>query len=148
MIRQALETSEDIQLLDKIEQACFPAPHSSWTPEAIKASIMRTDSICLLNFEKDKATGYALATCVIGQAELLKIAVLPDHRRNGVGIKLLKTLETQLQKLGNIELFLECRESNLAALKLYKKTGFIVTGHRKKYYRDTQEDAVIMKKTL
>ena len=73
---------------------------------------------------------------VAEEAELLRIAVDPQSRRAGLGRRLLEQSEEELSALGITQLFLEVRESNLAARALYLRCGFFVSGRRKEYYRD------------
>ncbi len=77
-----------------------------------------------------------------GEAEILNLAVAPGHRRRGVASRLLAPL---LQRRG-VTWYLEVRESNRAARRLYEKLGFRDVGRRPLYYRDTSEAAVVMRK--
>jgi ribosomal-protein-alanine N-acetyltransferase len=72
-----------------------------------------------------------------GEAELLNLAVRPEARRRGVGRALLALL-------GGRKVWLEVRASNEAAIRFYESQGFRVYGLRKAYYRDPDEDAVLM----
>jgi ribosomal-protein-alanine N-acetyltransferase len=76
-----------------------------------------------------------------GECELLNLVVGPTWRRQGVARELLKLL---LQRAGNT-VFLEVRESNLAARKLYKSMGFQEVSIRKEYYDAPPETAIVMK---
>jgi len=82
------------------------------------------------------------------QAEIWNVAVLPEYRRQGLGSCLLQKALSCLQRDGVKKIFLEVRETNLPAQKLYLKFGFLFQGRRKKYYPDTQEDALIMLKEI
>lgn len=72
-----------------------------------------------------------------GEAELLNLAVRPEARRRGVGRALLALLAGR-------KVWLEVRASNAAAIRFYESQGFRVCGRRKGYYRDPEEDAVLM----
>lgn len=72
-----------------------------------------------------------------GEAELLNLAVRPEARRRGVGRALLALLARR-------KVWLEVRASNEAAIRFYETQGFRVCGRRKSYYRNPEEDAVLM----
>jgi len=78
---------------------------------------------------------------VEGECELLNLAVAPEFRRRGVARELLASL------LGRpaIVIFLEVRESNLAARNLYKSMGFQEVSIRRKYYESPPDTAIVMK---
>ena len=76
--------------------------------------------------------------------ELMRIAVLPEYRGRGYSRKLMERLEESARAAGAQELTLEVRESNEAALHLYKSCGFRVEAVRKDYYRNPKENALIL----
>jgi ribosomal-protein-alanine N-acetyltransferase len=81
------------------------------------------------------------------EAELLRIAVHPDHRRAGLALALLKASEAELRPLGIRTLRLEVRESNTAARALYAVLGWEEAGLRRGYYKDG-EDAALYRRDL
>jgi ribosomal protein S18 acetylase RimI-like enzyme len=83
----------------------------------------------------------------VGEAELLRIAVTPEARGQGLGRKLLRESSEALRGLGISELHLEVRVSNTAARRLYEAEGWLCQGLRKGYYRDG-EDAALYGKRL
>ncbi|NHN37992.1 ribosomal protein S18-alanine N-acetyltransferase [Pseudomaricurvus alcaniphilus] len=91
--------------------------------------------------------GFAVLSCVVGEAELLDFVVAPEFQGQGVGSTLLAWLQnwaaTELQAK---RFYLEVRESNQAALALYQNAGFVEVGIRAGYYpaRGGREDAVLM----
>jgi [ribosomal protein S18]-alanine N-acetyltransferase len=83
------------------------------------------------------------STCPpIGEAELLRLAVVPSARRTGLGRRLLETSVRELAGGGMDVLRLEVRASNAAARALYESGGWVPDGLRRAYYRDG-EDAVL-----
>ncbi len=83
----------------------------------------------------------------VGEAELLRIAVRPEARGQGLGRRLLRANTEALRDLGITELHLEVRVSNGAARHLYEAEGWLATGLRKGYYRNG-EDAALYGKSL
>jgi len=85
----------------------------------------------------------------IGQdAELLNIAVHPEHRGKGLAGQMLDALLIELRARGVRTAFLEVRESNNAARGLYDSRGFTPIGRRRNYYRRPVEDALVMRRML
>lgn len=80
-------------------------------------------------------------TLVEGEAELLNLVVAADFRRQGVARRLLEPLLSTPA----ITVFLEVRESNAAARKLYKSMGFQEVNVRQEYYDSPLEAAIVMK---
>ncbi len=95
---------------------------------------------------KDQIIGYACFRRILDELHMLKIAVQPSHRRKGIAYDFLNDYLNGLAQKGVRSVFLEVRPSNQAALGLYHKLGFHIIGKRPKYYLDTGEDAVIMRK--
>jgi [ribosomal protein S18]-alanine N-acetyltransferase len=98
----------------------------------------------LETMEPVKVLGFAAFRRIIDEAELLTMAVDPEHQRQGVGRALLEQAHRRLLEAGAKRVFLEVRPSNRAALKLYYGAGFGLHSLRKDYYRDPPEDAYIL----
>ena len=94
--------------------------------------------------EKNNAVGYAGMWHVVNEGHITNVAVLEQYRREGIGDMLMEALEKKALELEMIGITLEVRISNYGAQKLYTKHGYKPEGFRKKYYTDTNEDAVIM----
>ncbi|MEX2303761.1 MAG: ribosomal protein S18-alanine N-acetyltransferase [Bryobacterales bacterium] len=77
---------------------------------------------------------------VAGESEILNLAVAPENRRQGIGRALVRVAGER-----SAEVYLEVRRSNLGGQAFYRRCGFEGTGCRKDYYRDPQEDAIVMK---
>jgi ribosomal protein S18 acetylase RimI-like enzyme len=87
---------------------------------------------------------FARWACVpaAGEADLLRIAVDPAHRGGGLGRRLLEACQRELAEEGLVNLFLEVRAANTAAIALYRACGWKACGLRARYYPDG-EDAVL-----
>lgn len=92
--------------------------------------------------------GYIIGRAVGEETEILKLAVAAAFRRRGTAQALLAHAFACLRASGANCCFLELRLSNTAARRLYETNGFTVSGHRKGYYANPTEDAVVMTKPL
>jgi ribosomal-protein-alanine N-acetyltransferase len=88
--------------------------------------------------------GYSGFWLVAGEAHISTIAVQPDWRRRGIGELLLVAMLDRATELEAHIATLEVRVSNVTAQNLYRKYGFRQVGLRRRYYRDRDEDALIM----
>jgi ribosomal-protein-alanine acetyltransferase len=85
-----------------------------------------------------------------GEAQLLNLSVVPDARRQGLGANLLGRFLDDALRLGAVQVFLEVRVSNTAAIALYERAGFVRVARRADYYppgpwSTTREDALVMR---
>lgn len=92
--------------------------------------------------------GYVLVMVVIDESEILNIAVDPAVRGASLGGSLLDAGMTEARSRGAKEIFLEVRESNEAALRLYSSRGFEAVSRRRKYYRTPVEDALVLRRAM
>jgi [ribosomal protein S18]-alanine N-acetyltransferase len=89
--------------------------------------------------------GFVIASIVGPVTELESIAVVAEDQGQGIGSALMKGLFEELKRASVRELELELRESNRAARRFYERVGFSETGRRPRYYRNPEEDAVLMR---
>ena len=89
--------------------------------------------------------GYVVTWLVADEAELANLAVAPDRRRQGIGRYLLDAAMVEAVAGGAASLYLEVRESNVAARALYGARGFVAVGRRPSYYRNPAEDALLLR---
>ncbi len=92
--------------------------------------------------------GFAMATHVAGTAELEAVVTAPMYRRQGVGSMLLAAVVAWSTAQSATRLLLEARASNRDALALYARLGFTEDGVRRGYYRNPDEDAVLLSLSL
>ena len=129
-----------------LERVCFPA--DPWSPEIFMAALDNPNTAILLAQGEDGTIlGYAVLSVVLDEGNLDNIAVDPDHRRRGVADSLLSTLIGFGREHLSV-LMLEVRASNISAIALYEKHGFVSVGRRKNYYVAPKEDAVLMTLTF
>lgn len=96
----------------------------------------------------DAVVGFMLLQFAADEVELLDMAVHPDARRRGVGRQLISALVELAQRRALHAIFLEVRQSNLAAANLYRSAGFDALSVRRDYYAAPREDAIVMSLSL
>ena len=134
-------TDADLALLVSLEERSFAVP---WREAALRGHLEAPHTLSLLLFDGDAPVGYLLAGFLPPEGELYRVAVLPEARRRGYGRCLLETFFREAEKRDVYSRFLEVRESNEAAIALYRSVGFREIFLRENYYRDPTEAALVM----
>jgi [ribosomal protein S18]-alanine N-acetyltransferase len=125
-----------------IESRVYPRP---WSASLFLSELSQRNSRSyLVARHQGVVVGYAGMMFSGAEAHVTNIAVDPEVQGRKVGTRLLLTLVTEAIARGSTQLSLEVRVSNLAAQRMYEKFGFSVTGVRKGYYIETNEDAYVM----
>lgn len=135
----------DAPALGELERACFADP---WTDSSLLEALGSPLCVAMGAERRGRVVGYVMGREVGGSGEILNLAVAPGERRAGIGRALLGAGLEGLRARGAREVFLEVRESNLAAQALYQREGFRPVGIRPKYYRRPVEDAVVLRLAL
>ena len=139
-------TAADVPQVAAMERACFSDP---WPEQIIAHELENELSLWLCAMDGDTVAGYIGSQTVLGEADMMNVAVSPAYRRQGIGralvLALCEALKTQMQAT---VLTLEVRDSNAAAIALYEALGFTQVGLRKNYYQHPKEDARILRKDL
>lgn len=136
-------TAEHIAPIAALEQVCFSDP---WPAAAVESELSNPLSLWLVAVEDGRVAGYVGSQSVLGEADMMNVAVSPDFRRQGVAEALLCELERRLKENGVYSLTLEVRASNAPAIALYHKLGYAQVGRRPNYYHKPKEDALILRK--
>lgn len=126
-----------------IERLCFSLP---WTEACIAKELTNPLSCWLVAMDGDTVAGYIGSQSVLGEADIMNVAVAPQFRRRGIAEALLGELQQVLKAQGVYCLTLEVRVSNDAAIALYEKLGYREVGRRPNYYHRPKEDALILRK--
>lgn len=130
----------------KIERECFPAP---WTEAMFRQEVEETwlsrSFVALLD---GHVVGYIIAWFLRGEVHVLNVAVSAAHQRRGIGRKLMTHVIELGQQSEHYMVTLEVRASNDPAKLLYVTMGFAPVGIRRRYYRDNDEDAIVMVRRL
>ena len=137
--------AEDAAAAAEIEYQSFPDP---WSQNGILDTVSNPSTVCLLAEKAGKAVGYLFAYRAGDEAEIARIAVAGEQKRQGVGKSLIRTLEEIGKKKQIRRLLLDVRESNREARAFYEKMAFQEDGVRRGFYQDPPEDAVLMSREL
>lgn len=127
----------------ELEKICFADP---WSEKSIASELENPLSYWLVALEGSTVAGYAGSQTVLGETDMMNVAVRPECRRKGVAEALIAALIAELKERESRCLTLEVRYSNAPARALYEKLGFLEVGRRKNYYRNPREDALILRK--
>jgi ribosomal-protein-alanine N-acetyltransferase len=134
----------DLDEIIEIEKRSFPAP---WSRNLFRETLSSPFSINLVARKKvDKGVvGYANFYLIGNEVQVLNIAIKPESRNRGYGSQFLSHAIGLLKAQGAEDFYLEVREGNSHAIRLYETLGFERIGKRKGYYPETKEDAIVMR---
>ncbi len=135
----------DLPELLRIEQGAMSAP---WNEEQLAGEMDAVNGVGLLIERNTQVCGYAFFRTCMPETELLRLAVAPEQRRQGMASVLLEHAFHSFSGQGYETCFLEVRHSNEEARRLYQKIGFLQVGIRKKYYSQPVEDALQLCRNL
>ena len=136
---------DDVRQIHEIEKLCFAMP---WSEESILHDVKENVVARWLVYDDGEGNvlAYAGMWFVLDEAHVCNVAVHPDHRRKGYGMRIFQALEALAMENAMSMMTLEVRRSNIAAQNLYHACGFLDVGYRMRYYEDNKEDALIMYK--
>lgn len=135
-------TLEDVSTVHEIDTLSFSLP---WPERSFRFEL--TENPVSRNWvaESDgRIAAMLVLWLIVDEAHIATLATAPDFRRLGIGERLLIAALVSARNEGAARAFLEVRAGNAAALALYKKYGFVVAGVRPRYYKDNNEDAILM----
>ena len=135
-------TLEDIPAVVQLDQVSFSLP---WPERSFRFEVTDNPaSRCWVAEIDRRIAGMVVAWLFVNEVHIATIATHPDFRRMGIGSRLLSHTLLHALEEGARSSFLEVRESNLAAREMYRKFGYEEEGRRRRYYRDNDEDAILM----
>ena len=139
MIRRAGKS--DVPGIIEIEKVSFSDP---WDKQLFLDAIDPKDKYLMVAEGGKEIEGYIVFEKVLDEGHITNLAVADKHRKKGVAAGLVSYVLDLAKSLGIKEIFLEVRESNEAAKKLYSKFGFREIGRRKGYYSKAGESALVL----
>ena len=125
----------------RIEERTSSTP---WSLGLFLAEARRPERVYLVGREGSRIVGYAGLLFSLTDGHITTIAVDPDRQGAQIGTRLLLVLLREAISRGATAVTLEVRASNDAAQALYRRFGFVPVGTRKGYYRNPDEDALVL----
>lgn len=132
----------DIPAVAELDRQIFSEP---WSEQGFEEALLGQQNLFLVaEPEDDVIAGYIGLYGSYDEGDITNVAVAEAFRGNGIGTLLVKSMKEMAVRRGIRRIYLEVRDSNETAQRVYEKAGFSVCGRRKKFYRQPEEDAVLM----
>lgn len=133
---------DDVPIVIQLDKISFSLP---WPERSFRFELTDNPaSRCWVAEVDHRIAGMIVAWMLADEVHIATIATHPDFRRQGIASRLLSHTLLHARQDGARSSFLEVRESNMAAQEMYRKFGYEVAGRRRRYYRDNDEDAILM----
>ena len=133
-------TAAHLSAVAELEAVCFADP---WSEKAL-ALLVSDGAYGAVCFSEGRAMAYGGVVWALDEGQITNIATHPDARRNGMGAAILEHLIAEARSRGCEQLSLEVRVSNIPAIALYERYGFVKMGIRRGFYKHPTEDAYVM----
>lgn len=140
----SLLSAENVAGAAALCRECFSSP---WPEAAYRRELSNPQSVGFVCTDGAAVIGFIHCDFVLDELTLNTLAVRADYRRRGIARRLFAAAAEMVQGVCTV-CYLEVRESNLAARRLYESLGFTQNGYRPRYYHDPEEAAVLMEKPL
>jgi ribosomal-protein-alanine N-acetyltransferase len=135
-------TVEDVAAAHEIDVLSFTLP---WPERSFRFEVTDNPAArCWVAELNGRVVGMLVLWMIVDEAHIASLATHPEFRRQGIAKRLLVEALDNAYAEGARTAFLEVRASNEAAQKMYQKFGFEEVGHRERYYKDNNEDAILM----
>ncbi|MEP6918936.1 MAG: ribosomal protein S18-alanine N-acetyltransferase [Acidobacteriota bacterium] len=138
-----LAEDDELDQVVSIEAASFTNP---WTREILQRELLYEEVARVYVVRAADRTIVAFCACwfIVDELHINTLAVDAAHRRRGIATKLVDFVLGQGRASGMQRATLDVRRSNEAALRMYRRLGFVVTAVRKNYYTRPEEDGLIL----
>ena len=142
-ICERVTREDDLDAVVALEAASFTNP---WTREMLARELEPPTAarVYVLRAPGVRVAAFCSCWVLVDELHVNTIAVRGDLRRQGLGRRLMECVLDTAYREGVTRATLEVRESNTAALALYRTLGFTVRGVRRRYYTHPEEDALIL----
>jgi [ribosomal protein S18]-alanine N-acetyltransferase len=142
---------QDLDQVLAMERSTPEAPH--WDRAIYESAFLAETSGGLrrgafVAMHGERLVGFSVVRQILEVCEIESIVVVKGARREGVGSALLEAVSRWAATGEAHKLQLEVRAGNSNAIRFYERTGLLKEGLRRGYYRDPEEDAVLLGKTL
>ena len=152
--RQKNQKTEDMEIIEikkdqqqyiseiaALESDIFPDP---WSEKSIRDTLENPQARIWAIISKPQLLGYVIFYYVLDEGEIARIATSPQHRRQGLAVRLLEKMRAFSYEQNITRWLLDVRISNETAIHFYKAAGFAEDGVRKNFYANPPEDAILM----
>ncbi|MFC6180395.1 ribosomal protein S18-alanine N-acetyltransferase [Lactiplantibacillus daowaiensis] len=137
--------SDPVAVCYALAKAAYPTG-APWQLATFAADFALAPTHYWLIVSKQQPVGFISCSTLFDETEITNVAIDPAYQQQGLATKLLQTVCQQLTPPAKV--FLEVRQSNQPAQRLYTKCGFTTLTIRRGYYQATGEDALIMRKMI
>ena len=137
-------TPGDIGEVKRLLDICFGS--SAWSEDSVRSQLERPESSCYTAVCDESIVGYLAFEVIADEGSVVKLAVHPDYRRQGIARELIQGALDDSKEMTAV--FLEVRQSNIPAISLYSGLGFEEVGIRRDYYDKPKENAAIYRLPL
>ncbi|MBN2852011.1 MAG: ribosomal protein S18-alanine N-acetyltransferase [Clostridia bacterium] len=145
-IQYAVAEKKHVDMMYEIEKQSFITP---WSHKSIYNDVVNnTIAVYLVALDGEQVVGYLGVWHIIDEAHITTVAVKKEYQRKHIAETMFRMMFERLDELDIHAITLEVREHNDKAINLYNKLGFTVEGKRNNYYSDTNENALIMWKSI
>lgn len=120
----------------------------AWTEEDFLCCLRQRNCIGMVAERQERIVGFMIYELLKHQLHVLNFAVAPWVRRQGIGSQMVNKLIHKLSQQRRSEIFLEVRETNLAAQLFFRHQHMFASNVLRGYYEDTAEDAYQMRYLL
>lgn len=147
-VRTREATADEATALAAVHALSFDKPWAGWE---LRRVLSVTGTYAFAVDGADEVEGFAVGRSLVGEAELLTLAVRPSRRRRGVGRSLTQAVAARALATGAERLLLEVGADNPAAVRLYRELGFEEVGLRRSYYArpgGVRADALVLALSL
>ena len=131
----------DVEGVAQIEREAFSQP---WSEQGFLDALKQKNAVFLIAECEGQLVGYCGLYYAADEGEITNVAVKESFRRRNIADKIISEIVKTARQKKIAAIYLEVRESNVPARRLYEKHGFISSGIRKNFYRNPQEHAVVM----
>lgn len=136
---------EDAAAIAEMEHQIFS---DAWSEKSVLDTMNQKNAVCLTAEKAGRIIGYVLSYTAADEAEIARIAVAEEFRRQGTARAILRELENVCSSKGVKKLLLDVRDSNREARAFYTDMGFQEDGIRRRFYENPQEDGILMSREL
>jgi ribosomal-protein-alanine N-acetyltransferase len=137
----------DVEKVHEIDTLSFSLP---WSERSYRFELTENRHSIVLVADASwpevaaKVVGMIVIWVILDEAHVATLAIHPDFRGSGTGRRLLARGLIAAYERGARLSYLEVRRGNIPAQRLYEKFRFQVVGERPRYYKDNNEDALLM----